>query len=407
MWSALRATFIIMTELTSEDTFRLNVLLANRPLAIRIDESRMIVWGLSQKGESKVPLNTDGRPEQYLRKVKELISSHILGSPGGYPVYLRRWTRMGQMRDQSLEQLLMLGEPEAVVAAVCSPGLTDELAKRAWWAMEDAENARHMLANPTIVAGTMGGVLARYLVDFLPFETETEKMMESVRLVLQPGLIDDGDRLSLWRKSTRKQAYLVGFLQALPDDLPEPVPPRRDGEDHARNLRPLAKADNPCAAMLLRVHSGAGQTFLRALTRVLEKPPTQDVIHATLDLVRDYFSPLRPGGDPDLPMDRLVRDARDYVSVDHAPEGVRVCCEVAPGLRDEIAAMRLLSGLGYGVLRPLLRDSTAIGSLMRRKLRPLTDPLLEQIGILQGKGSSLSSGAERGDVATRSPPKTP
>jgi len=108
-----------MTELTSEDTFRLNVLLANRPLAIRIDESKMVVGGLAEKGESRVQLHPDGNPEHYVRSVKELISGHILGSPGGYPIYLRRWTRMGQMRDESLEQLLMLGEPEAIVAAVC------------------------------------------------------------------------------------------------------------------------------------------------------------------------------------------------------------------------------------------------------------------------------------------------
>ena len=42
---------------------------------------------------------------------------------------------MGQARDDSLAQLLLLGEPEAVVAAVHAPGLTDELAARAWWAM--------------------------------------------------------------------------------------------------------------------------------------------------------------------------------------------------------------------------------------------------------------------------------
>ena len=150
-----------MTELTHEDRFRLNVLLANKPLAIRIDSSRMVVWGLTEKGESKATLHPDGHPERYLRGVKELVSDRILGSPGGYPVYLGRWARMGQMRDESLEQLLMLGEPEAVVAAVCSPGLTDELARRAWWAMEDAENARRMLANPAIVAGEMGKILAR------------------------------------------------------------------------------------------------------------------------------------------------------------------------------------------------------------------------------------------------------
>ena len=377
-----------MTELTREDTFRLNVLLANKPLAIRIDESRMVVWGLSAKGESKVPLNPDGRPEHYVRKVKELISGHILGSPGGYPVYLRRWTRMGQMRDESLEQLLMLGEPEAVVAAVCSPGLTDELARRAWWAMEDAENARRMLANPLIVSGAMGKILARYLLEYLPFETETEKMMESVRLVLQPGLIDEADRLSLWRKSARRQAYLVGFLRALPDDLPDPAPARRDAQNRAEKLDPLARAGNPCAALLRRVQSSAGQTFLRTLSAVLAKPPTQDVVEATLDLLRDYFSPLRPDGDPDLPIEDLLRDAQDYVTGNSAPESVAACCALVPGLGAEIAAMRLLSGLGYGVLRPVLRDSTAIGSLMRRKLAPVNDALSAQIAVLQGKGGA-------------------
>jgi hypothetical protein len=373
-----------MTELSSEDTFRLNVLLANKPLAVRVDESKMIVWGLFHKGESKVSLNPNGRPEQYLRKVKELISGHILGSPGGYPIYLRRWTRMGQMRDESLEQLLTLGEPEAVVAAVCSPGLTDELARRAWWAMEDAENARRMLANSEIVAGTMGKVLSRYLLEFLPFETETEKMMDSVRLVLQPGLIEETDRLSLWKKSARKQAYLVGFLQASPDDLPEPVPARRDAETHAIHLRPMAEAGNPCAAMLLRVHSSSGQTFLRTLSTVLARPPTQEVVEATLDLAREYFSSLRPGGDPDLPLDDLSSDSQVYVGAD-APDSVCACVTAVPSLRREVSAMRLLSGLGYGVLRPLLRDSTATGSLMRRKLEPLTSPLLERIGVLQGR----------------------
>jgi len=37
------------------------------------------------------------------------------------------------------------------------------------------------------------------------------------------------------------------------------------------------------------------------------------------------------------------------------------------------------------VLRPVLRDSTAIGSLMRRKLEPVIGPLLEQIEVLQGR----------------------
>jgi hypothetical protein len=251
--------------------------------------------------------------------------------------------------------------------------------------MEDAENARHMLANPAIVAGDMGKTLAAYLVEYLPFETETEKMMESVRLVLQPGLIDAEDRLSLWKKSARKQAYLVGFLQALPDDLPEPVSAREDAASCEQALHALVQAGNPCASILVRVLSSPGQSFLLSLSTVLARPPTQDVVQATFDLVRAYFSPLRPNGDPDSPMDALLIDAHEFIGSDHAPDSVQACLKAAPTLTAEISAMRLLSGLGYGVLRPVLRDSTAIGSLMRRKLRPVSDPLLSQIEVLQGK----------------------
>jgi len=370
-------------ELSSEDSFRLNVLLANRPQAIRIDESRMIVYGLSEKGEAKVPLNPVGRAESYLRAVKELISGHVLGSPGGYPVYLRRWTRLGQMRDESLEQLLMLGEPEAVVAAVGSPGLSDELARRAWWAMEDAGNARRMLANPTVVAGSMGPTLAAYLIDYLPFETEPEQIMASVRLVLQPGLIDAEQRKELWQKSSRKQAYLVGFLQAIPDDLPEQVSARPDAARLEAALGSAIADDNPDARLLLRIAGAPGQTFLKTVAAVLAKPPTQEVVTATFDLLRNYFADLRPEGDPDLTLDALVADAEAYVHDATAASEVRDCCRLLPEIAPQLAAMRLLSGLGYGVIRPLLPDPTTLGSLMRRKLEPVNDVLQDRIKLLQ------------------------
>ena len=105
-------------ELSPEDLLRLNVLLAGNVQAIRINESTMTLYGLSPQGEAKIKLNPTCRHEQYLRLVRETLSGHVLGSPGGYPVYLKRWTRMGQVRDESLEALLKLGEPEAVAAVV-------------------------------------------------------------------------------------------------------------------------------------------------------------------------------------------------------------------------------------------------------------------------------------------------
>ena len=118
--------------LAEPDLLRLNVLLAQPLEAVRIDEAPLRVVALTGRGEAAVPLHPTGRPDACLREVRALLSTRALGSPGGYPPYLRRWTRMGQARGGgSLARLLLLGDPEAVAAVAHAPGLTEELARRA------------------------------------------------------------------------------------------------------------------------------------------------------------------------------------------------------------------------------------------------------------------------------------
>ena len=370
-------------DLSPEDALRLNVLLANKPLAIRIDESRMVVHGLTEEGEARIELKPNCRDEQYIKKVRELISGHVLGSPGGYPVYLQRWTRMGQMKDESLEQLLLLGEPEAVVAAVCAPGLTDELARRAWWAMEDAENARHMLGKQAVVEGRMGPVLAEYLVEFLPFESEPEKQIETIRLILQPGLLSEKQRLELWRRAARRPAYYVGFIAALPDDIPEPHPPHPLHERLGGALKQLAASGNAVAGVLLRVFSGPGQAWLDTVLRILKKPSNQDVVNLTLDLIAWYFSAVR-GKPADATLEELRAEAEAWLAHDGA---VAEVLALDQGLAPSILGIRVLSGGGYGVVRPIFSRTTAIGSLMRRKLEPVMDPLRSHLESLAARPS--------------------
>jgi hypothetical protein len=357
--------------LTAEDALRLNVLLANRPLAVRIDEPRLTVHGLMPGGEAQLQLHPNCREESYLKQVREALSGHVLGSPGGYPVYLQRWTRMGQMRDESLEQLLVLGEPEAVVAAVCAPGLTDELARRAWWAMEDAENARRMLQRAPVAQGSMGPVLAAFLIEHLPFETEPEMMIESVRLALQPGLIDAAARDELWRKAARRQAYYVGFLLATPDDLPLAAPAHPLAAVTEAVLRPAG--GDPAAALVGRALSPAGQAFLDTCRAVFDKPANQDVVNSALAAVARYFRALRPEDAPDATLEALQGEAEDFLRSLPPPLGRLL--DAVPDARGLLESMRVLSGLGYGVVRPVFGDSTAIGSLMRRKLEPVFAPL--------------------------------
>jgi hypothetical protein len=282
---------------------------------------------------------------------------------------------MGQMRDDSLEQLLLLGEPEAVVAAVTAQGLTDELARRAWWAMEDASNARHMLRKQAVVAGEMGPQLARYLVEHLPFETEAEQQIDTVRLVLQPGLLGDEEVEGLWRKAQRKPAYYVGFISTCPDRLPEAAAVHPLAQDPA--LRALADDGNPVAACLCRVLDAPGQAFLATVLRIFEKPSNQDVVNISLDAIADYFSAVRRDGPVDMTLDDLQAEASAWVDRDPAA----VVVKRAPV--EQVTALRVLSGLSYGVVRPVFGDSTAIGSLMRRKLQPVMEPLQRIIAELR------------------------
>lgn len=353
-------------DLSSEDALRLNVLLANNPQAIRIDESSMILYGLSEKGEAKVVLNPNCRDDLYLRKVREVLSGHVLGSPGGYPIYLKRWSRMGQTRDENLEHLLLLGEPEAVVAVTCASGLNDELARRAWWTSQDPDNARRMLNIPAVVDGSMGPELARFLIEYLPFETEPQQMIENLRLALQPSLISGQEQADLWKRCGRKPSYYLGFLASMPDTLPAEAQARELSQSETQALEALVETGNPFARQYQRICSVPGQAFLATVLKVMEKPANQDVVTLLLDVVRDYLQTLRPAGDPDMTLEELTQQA----GAAKEPQFMSVI-QALPGREQELRTLYLLSGVGYAVVRPVFSKTDAIGSLMRRKLEPV------------------------------------
>lgn len=330
-------------ELAPEDALRLHVLLAGEVHAVRIDEGQRMLRALTSKGEAAFPLHPVGRAEAYFNRVREVLGGHALGSPGGYPVHLRRWTRMGQAGPKNLEALLLLGEEEAVMAVAHAPGLTDELARRAWWALPTAEVARSMLAHDTVRRGTMGVELANFLVEHLPFEEDPVAAMNTVRAVLAARLIDEETRLGLWQKAKRRPHYFLGFLESLPEELPpEPASPSHS-----------ALPDNAWGRMVAWCRSGVGQSYLHAVELALEKPPAQETVYLLLDLLHRRFSPLLEAtGRECLPAE--VADALSALSV----------------VRPEDA-------------EPILTRSTAVGPLMRRKLELLLDPVVAHLRYLR------------------------
>jgi hypothetical protein len=386
--------------LSSEDSLRLNVMMAQKPKAIRIDESRLIVYALTDKGEAKVPLNPNCLEDKYLKEVRELLSTHFLGSPGGYPVYLRRWTRMGQERDdESLGRLLLLGEPEAVVAVVHAAHLSDDIAAKAWWAMPTSNNARRMLHHKEVVEGETGRQLAEFLIEFLPFEEEQWAIGESVRLVLQPGLISEAEREKLWGHGKRKNTYLLGFLAADPDNLPVEVPASPHFETARAVLADLVEAGNAYAHQLLRLLSPRGQAFLMTLDQVIKKPNNQDVVIGYLRVLSHYFESTCPECAPqsgvnntrlhelegsEVDMQSLIKLGKGYIE-SAVDEPLNAVVERLPELREEIEAMLTLSMVSELVINPIFARTDAIGTLMRKKLEPVSGPLLDCTGLLQGR----------------------
>ena len=371
--------------LSNEDNLRMNVLLHQELHAIRIDESKMIVYGLSDKGEAKVLLKANCKDEVYIKQVKELISTHVLGSPGGYPIFLRRWTRMGQSRThESLERLLLLGESEAIVAVVNADEVTNEIARRAWWALPTAANARCLLRHKDVIDGNMGSELADFLVEFLPFEEEPRAMIESARLVLQNNLISDNVCDSLWKKGQRKNALLVGFLKTLPDDLPISSSPHSLYKESEEVLN--SKQDNIYANMLLRVLSDKGQAYIKTIEAVIKKPSNQDVVIQLFKTIREYFSPVRPNDVVYDDIEMLLSDVNKYIEVSaNQTDDLKGVLNLAPELSAILKSISTLSLIDEPLLTPVFSRTDAIGSLMRRKIEHITSPLIDMILVLKNK----------------------
>lgn len=357
----------MINDLSPEDSFRLQVLLAQDLKAVRIDEveAHPVLRALTDQGEASIPLHPNCRLDMYLRQVRELLSGHALGSPGGYPVHLSRWTRHGQMASLNLGRLLLTGEPEAVVAVVHSPGLTDELARHAWWAQPTIENARLMLSREKVAQGGMGPVLADFLVEHLPFlQDEHLEIMDTVVVLLYSRALSEANREAIWQRGKRSNTHYVAFLEVAGWDeaqpLPLPLPARADRKTVLLDLAAPLEAGDPAATALARALDAQGQTFLAAAAEVLERPETQDVVNRTLNALGRYFS----------------------IGTGEAGQAAHanVCLALAPQLE---AAARLAAASAEQVA-PVFARSTAIGSLMRRKIEPVVSGVLADIRLLRG-----------------------
>ncbi len=378
--------------LAAEDSLRLHVLLANQPLALRLDERTLTLHALTAQGELQCTLHPNASPEAYLKQVRELLSGQVLDSPGGYPVFLKRWTRMGQARDEHLPQLLLLGEPEAIVAVVCAAGLTDELARRAWWVMPEAENARRMLARSTVTQGLMGPVLAQYLGEHLAFETDPLTIMRTVQLMLQPRLLPDSAQQALWHQAERQTPCRVGFLAAGGAAVPNLLPAHTHQATWAERLQPLADSGNQLAQLMLLIHTSEGQTYFYQVAECLRHPVNPELVDALLEVIATYCARARPA---DVEADTDLEQIQARLAEQRVQPEVQALLARIPELEAQWRALALLAQLNYGVVRDIFAQGNAEGTLLARKLAPVSTVLLAQLGVLMGQAWMPNAASSR------------
>ncbi len=368
--------------LSNEDNLRLNVLCAQPVKVIRINESSMLLTALTERGEARIELNPNSRHDAYLRDVREFLSEKFLGMPGGFPRHLARWTRMG-MGQLSLDKMLLLGEPEAIVALAYSSDISAEQAEYAWWAMQSPEVARNLLKSPLVADSVLGKQLAQFLLEFLPFEERALNVVESVQLCLQASLLSAQEKAALWDRAKRKNPYFVGFLLAGPDAIPLQESAHPSYTECCDLLSRELQQENPFAVYFTHFLSAEGRKWLKSLSMALAKPTDPDVVIAMFISIDRYIKlELEPERGV-LEIETARTQADDWCDQPGTrPPLNAVYQQLDSAQCERFKSMLLLAQLGENTLNRYFGGRDASGTVMRKHLKPLTTQINSTIKSL-------------------------
>jgi hypothetical protein len=172
----------------------------------------------------------------------------------------------------------------------------------------------------------------------------------------------------------------------VPDELPDQVEANPLWQDCLASTGTLVEQGNPFAMQLLRLLSPAGQAFLATVDAVLKKPSNQDVMVELLHALEKHAGGLLLDEYKNSDIEAIVHEVDMLTgaeAVDAIPGELQALLDAWPGGRHCIRAMLILALLGEKVLNPIFSRTDAIGTVMRKKLKPVTEPIHEQIAVLR------------------------
>jgi hypothetical protein len=131
----------------------------------------------------------------------------------------------------------------------------------------------------------------------------------------------------------------------------------------------------------------AGQAWLASVATVLEKPSNQDVVVELLHAIAAYSVHLPIAGTCLTEMDTIAAladallDGGDAAGAEAGGQLAELLLAV-PEARFRVRAMLILAMVNEPLVNPVFSRTDAIGTVMRKKLRPVSGPIREQIDIL-------------------------
>ncbi len=360
-------------ELDTRDKLRLKVLATRTVRAIRIDEHGASLTALTDEGEANIPLAPGAYPARYFRALRDYLSDMFLNLPGGYPAHIGRWTRMDSLhRDPG--RLLLLGDNEAVVAVACSGALDARLAADVWWCAQSMEIALALLRHDDASDWAVAPALAEYVLEFLPFEESSATVTDALGRILQPGLLDAQRVKALWQRGRRRHTWRSGFFLGHPALYPDDQGNHPGMADLLQRLRRVGMEAHPLARLLL--HSGEAEfrNTLAALLGALDKPQEREVVALVFrEICRRMHWPGDSGGYP-REVTALIASAADLIE-QLGSDSPQLLTVLHPGETRALESLALLSRVSEELLSPVFGGNTFGGTVMRRHLDPLLQPL--------------------------------
>lgn len=180
--------------------------------------------------------------------------------------------------------------------------------------------------------------------------------------------------------------FYVGFLHADAKQIPLDTACCSSYNKLSKKLDVLIQANNPYAKTLCALLNENGQRWLETIKLSLKKPVDQDVVISLFIAIGKYF---------DLPIHTLRLDNRGTRSIEIAIAHSDDICKNPDNdalaallniLENEeqalVNAMLVIAQMGEHTLIPIFSGNESVGTVMRKRLLPLTTPLLEKVDIL-------------------------